>query len=156
MRKKQTWKDNINNAIRYVLFPDAELLDLMMIPDGDRENIVKFIDKYFIRNAAPDEIVSTEDVRICYSEEEGRLIGANMIEKYICFDVYVQNDHLHDCGDDFLVFRTDKICQKLKELLTDEKSVQGISYRYKDDFYMYTKLVGYSRHRLVLSYKASF
>ena len=45
MRKIKTWKDNLNDVIRDVFFVDTELLDLMMIPEDDREDIIKFIGK---------------------------------------------------------------------------------------------------------------
>lgn len=127
-----------------------------MIPEDDRNDIIKFIDKYFIRNPAPDEILTTEDVRICYGELAGRSIGKYVLKKMIFFDVYVKNNHLHDVGDDLLVSRTDTICQKLKELLTDQKYVCMIDFSYEDDYGLFTKMVGYTRHRLVLSYKISF
>ena len=127
-----------------------------MIPEDDRNDIIKFIDKYFIRNPAPDEILTTEDVRICYGELAGRSIGKYVLKKMIFFDIYVKNNHLHDVGDDLLVSRTDTICQKLKELLTDQKYVCMIAFSYEDDYGLFTKMVGYTRHRLVLSYKISF
>lgn len=128
----------------------------MMIPIEDRDDIIKFIDKYFIRDPASDEILTTEDVRICYSEQAGRSLGKNVLKKYIYFDVYVKNEHLHDVGDDLLKFRTDMICQKLKELLTDEKYVCMIDFSYEDDQSLFTKLIGYTRHRIAFSYKISF
>lgn len=128
----------------------------MMIPEDDREDIIKFIDKYFIRDPAPDEILTTEDVRICYGDLTGTSIGKYVLKKVIFFDIYVKNDHLHDVGDDLLVFRTDTICQKLKELLTDKKYVCKIDFSYEDDYGLFTKMVGYTRHRLLLSYKISF
>ena len=128
----------------------------MLIPEQDREDIIKFIDKYFIRNPAPDEILTTEDVRICYGELAGRSIGKYMLRKLIFFDIYVKNEHLHDVGNDLLVSRADMICQKIKELLTDQKQVCQIDFSYEDDYGLFTKMVGYTRHRLVLSYKISF
>lgn len=121
MRKIKTWKDNLNDVVRDVIFSNSELLDYMLIPEQDREDIIKFIDKYFIRNPAPDEILTTEDVRICYGELAGRSIGKYMLRKLIFFDIYVKNEHLHNVGDDLLVSRADTICQKIKELLTDQK-----------------------------------
>ena len=128
----------------------------MLIPEQDREDIIKFIDKYFIRNPAPDEILTTEDVRICYGELAGRSIGKYMLRKLIFFDIYVKNEHLHNVGDDLLVSRADTICQKIKELLTYQKYVCQIDFSYEDDYGLFTKMVGYTRHRLVLSYKISF
>lgn len=156
MRKIKTWKDNLNDVVRDVIFSNGELLDLMMIPEADRNDIIKFIDKYFIRDPAPDEILTTEDVRICYGEIAGRQIGKYVLKKMIFFDIYVKNNHLHDVSDDLLVYRTDTICQKLKELLTDSKYVCMIDFNYEDDYGLFTKMVGYTRHRLVLSYKISF
>lgn len=127
-----------------------------MIPKKDRENIIKFIDKYFIRNPAPDELVTNEDVRICQGELAGRPIGKQMLKKMLFFDIYVKNDHLHDTENDMLVFRTDRICEKMKEMLTDNKQVCNIEFRYEDDYDLFTKMVGYTRHRIVFSYKISF
>ena len=45
MRKIKTWKDNLNDVIRDVIFTDSELIDLMMIPMEDKEDIIRFIDK---------------------------------------------------------------------------------------------------------------
>lgn len=93
----------------------------MMIPEKDRENIITYISKYLIRSNAPDEILTDEDVRICYSEDSGRSLGKNCLKKILSFDVYVKTKHLHDAGRDLLAFRTDRICQRLKELLIGEK-----------------------------------
>lgn len=156
MRKIKTWKDNLNDVVRDVLFVDEELLDFMMIPQEDRKNILKFIDKYFIRNPAPDELITTEKVRVCYGDLESTSIGKNVIKKIMFFDVYVSTKHLHDAGNDMLTFRTDMICEKLKEDLTDQKYVCRIDFSYVDDYPLHTKLVGYTRHRIVFSYKTSF
>ena len=156
MKKIKTWKDNINDVIRYVLFPDEELKELMLIPDKDKSNIMKFITNYFIRSVAPDEILTDEDVRICYSEDSGRSLGSNCLKKFFNCDVYVKTKNLHDCGNDLLAFRTDKICQKLKELLTTEKYVCMIDFTYEDDYDLFSKLAGYTRHRIVFSYKITF
>lgn len=156
MKKIKTWQDNLNDVIRDVFFPDSELLDLMLIPDNDRSNIIKFIDKYLIRSVAPDEILTDELVRVCYSEESGRLLGSNILKKYLNFDIYVKSDELHTHGNDLLVFRTMLIAQRLQELLTEQKYVCRIDFVYEDEYDLYTKLVGYTRYRIVFSYKTSF
>ena len=46
--KTKTWKDNWNNIIRHVLFPDEELRKLMLLPED--LSIIDFIDKYFIQD----------------------------------------------------------------------------------------------------------
>jgi len=48
--KTRTWYDNWNNIIRKVLFKDTMLLDLMMIPSSERNNVVTFINRYFVRD----------------------------------------------------------------------------------------------------------
>ena len=157
MKKIKTWKDNLNDVIRDVFFADQELLDYMMVPEEDRYNIIKFIDKYFIRNPAPDELITNENVRICYSEDSGKPFGSNVLNKYIWFDIYVKNDHLHDADDyDMLVFRTDRIAQCIKEDLTNTKYVCRLNFKYEDDYDLYTKIIGYKRHRIIFSYKTSF
>lgn len=127
-----------------------------MIPEIDRGNIVKFINNYFIRSVAPDEILTHEDVRICYSEYTGRSIGSNCLKKILNCDVQVKTNHLHDFGNDLLAYRTDMICQKLKEILTTEKQVCLIDFSYEDDYDLFSKLAGYTRHRIVFSYKITY
>lgn len=75
LRKIKTWKDNLNDVVRDVIFADQELMDYMLIPEDDRGNIIKFIDKYFIRDPAPDELVTSEQVRICYGDLAGTSMG---------------------------------------------------------------------------------
>lgn len=156
LRKTKTWQDNLNDVIRDVFFVDEELLDLMLIPSEEREDIIGFIKQYLIRSIAPDEILTDERVRVCYSEEAGRLIGSNILKKYLYFDIYVKTEDLHNCGDDLLAFRTMLIAQRLQELLTDQKYVCRIDFNYEDEYDLYTKLVGYTRYRIVFSYKISF
>lgn len=87
MKKIKTWKDNLNDVIRFHLYPDQELRSLMMIPEDDENNIVKYISNYLIRSNAPDEILTNENVRICYSEDAGRSLGSNCLKKILNFDV---------------------------------------------------------------------
>ena len=156
MRKTKTWQDNLNDVIRDVFFVDSELLDLMLIPEDERDDIIMFIKKYLIRNVAPDEIITDERVRVCYSEEAGRTLGSNILKKYLNFDIFVKTEDLHNCGNDLLVFRTIAIAQRLQELLTNQKYVCRIDFTYEDEYDLYTRLVGYTRYRIVFSYKISF
>lgn len=156
MRKTSTWHDNLNNVIRDVFFQDEELLDLMVIDIKDRKNILKFIDKYFVKAVVSDEIVTDEKVRICYHEEEGRSIGSNMTKKYLHFDIFVKDEYQHNYGDDMLQSRTELIAEKIKELLTDSKYVCRINFTFMDSYDLYTKTMGYKRYRISFSYKVSF
>lgn len=156
MRRIKTWNDNLNDVIRDVIFPDEELLDLMLIPNDVRDDIVTFIQKYFVKDVTTDELVTTEDVRICYSQAVGRNIGKYMVKKYLNFDIYVKDTELHTASDDMLQSRDELIAEKLKELLTDKRYVCLINFTYEDMYDLYTKTVGYHRYRIVFSYKTSF
>lgn len=46
--KTRTWHDNWNDVIRMVIFPDARLKELMLVPTKERHNIRAFLDKYFV------------------------------------------------------------------------------------------------------------
>ena len=73
MRKTRTWNDNLNNVIRDVFFPDEELLDLMLIPENVRDNIVLFHQKYFVEDVTSDELVTTEDVTVAITYAAGNI-----------------------------------------------------------------------------------
>lgn len=156
MRKIKTWKDNLNDVVRDVFFTDTELLDYMLIPQSDRENIIKFQENYFVKDPDPDELITKEQVRVCYGDKEGTSIGKNALKKYLVFDVYVKKEHVHDVSNDMLASRLDYICEKIKEDLTDKKYVCRIDFSYVDDFPLYTKMIGYMRHRIMFSYKITF
>lgn len=158
MRVEKSWNDRWNDVIRDVIFPNVELLDLMCIPNDEntRSDIINFIDKYFVKDVASDELVTTEMVRVCYSQAQGRAIGKNVVQKMLNFDIYVQDNVLHTVGDDLLVSRDEAIAQKLQELLTDNRYVCNLRFSFVDSYSLYTKLVGYHRYRIVFSYKTSF
>ena len=48
----------------------------MCIPENKQENIREFIDRYFIEDAMPDELVLNEDVRVICYETEGTQLGS--------------------------------------------------------------------------------
>lgn len=91
VEKKRTWKDNWNNVIRYILFQDEKLRTLMCLPED--VTITRFIDKYFIENENPDEIITDEKVRISYYDSRGGDSGNKDVRiKYKEFDIYVKDD----------------------------------------------------------------
>lgn len=157
MKKTKTWDDNLNDVVRDVFFVDSDLLDAMMIPKNTRNNVVDFVENRFIRDPAPDELITTEDVRVCYYRSQGRSLGYHVNKRFIWMDVYVKTDHLHDYDNDLLKYRTDVICQRIKELLLSKKYVCNLRFEYEDGPYeLYTKLVGYRRTRIVFSYKTTY
>lgn len=156
MRVKRTWNDNWNDVIRNVIFQDDELKDLMLIPENEKDDIIAFIERYFIEDAMADELLTNEKVRICYYGEEGTDFGSNHIrKKYISFDIYVHRDQIYASNTDALKTRTKMIAQRLKELLTDRRHVENMSFTYEDDYNLGTKTVGYVRHHITFSYLIS-
>lgn len=101
VEKIHTWSDNWNDVIRYVLFKDKKLLELMCVPP--ETTITKFIDQYFIEDESPDEVIIKEQVRIAYYDSKGRDTGnKNVRNKYKEFDIYVKDDVLHNATPDRL------------------------------------------------------
>ena len=156
MRKTKTWNDNLNDVIRDVIFPDTELLELMLIPESYKEDIIRFVDKYFVKDVTSDELLTDEDVRICYFQEAGRSLGSHVNKKYLCFDIYVKDSVLHTATTDLLQSRDELIAEKLKELLTDKRYVCNLRFTFEDSYDLYTRTVGYHRYRITFSYKISF
>ena len=105
VEKNHTWQDNWNDVIRYVIFKDKKLKELMLIPE--KTTITQFIDKYFIQDENVGEILTDEAVRISYYDSaSGKDTGnQNVFLKYKEFDIYVKEDVLHNATDDRLQYR---------------------------------------------------
>lgn len=115
VEKKRTWNDNWNNVIRYVLFKDEKLRELMLLPDNIRVN--EFILKYFIKDAAADELLVNEQVRITYYDTQGwHTNNKNVLIKYKEFDIYVKENVLYNATDDTLKSRANLIAERLRYL----------------------------------------
>lgn len=125
----------------------------MLIPEGT--NIVTWTNKYFVDAAICTELVTDEDVRILWFEEASAATGNPSVnKKKLCFDIYVKREHLNDATNDALRSRARMIAQKLQELLTYEENVGRITFRYVDDYSLGTRMVGYVRHELIVSFMA--
>lgn len=103
----QSWDDNWNNVIRNVLFEDEMLKDMMMIPSNERNNMLSFRDRYFIRDAMVDNLVTDEKVRIVYADSEGAPTNIPQLRRrYIEIDVYVKHEYEYSYSADRLQART--------------------------------------------------
>ena len=154
VEKIKTWDDNWNDIIRTVIFKDTKLKEYMLVPEGTP--IVPFITKYFINDAAPDAILTTEKVRVNYYDTEGYETGnKNVVRKYKAFDIYVKEEYLYDATNDRLKARTQLISERIKYLLLNKFHICGLHFEYKDEFDLWTKTVGYRRYHLVFSYRIS-
>lgn len=153
MRITTSWAMRWDDVIRDVIFPDEELASLMMIPENT--DIITWVNKYFVDADMCTELVTDEDVRVLWYEEDS-VSAANALvnRRRMAFDIYVRRDHLNDATNDLLQRRTKLISQKLQEILTDKGIVGHIGFQYVDDYSLGTKMVGYVRHHLVVQYLA--
>lgn len=152
VEKTHTWRDNWNDIIRYVLFKDEKLRELMCLPADI--TVTQFRDKYFVSDVVANEIVTDEKVRIVYYDDEGRSTR-NKNVKFVLknFDIFVKEDVLHNATRDRLQNRYDLIVERLRYLLTGKWLVQNMHFNFEDDYDLWTKTAGYKRHRAVFSYK---
>ena len=128
----------------------------MLVPEEEREDIIAFIERYFVEGAMADELLTNEKVRVYYYGEEGTDFGSNHLrKKYLSFDIYVHQDYLYADNMDALRTRTKMIAQKIKEILTDKRHIQNMSFTYVDDYNLGTKIVGFTRHHITFSYIVS-
>lgn len=152
--KTRTWYDNWNNVIRNVLFKDEMLLDMMMIPPEDRNNVLTFITRYFVRQGMSDVLITNEQVRIMYADVEGAAMNIpQMSKRYLEFDIYVRDKHLHNYDSDRLRSRHQLIAERIKYLLTRTKFVENMCFTVIDEFDLGTKTIGYDRYHLIVEYK---
>lgn len=154
VEKIQTWKDNWNDIIRYLIFQDEQLRQLMCLPKDI--NIMKFVDKYFIQLQAGSEVLSDEAVRILYYDTKGGSTrNKNVFNKNKQFDIYVKQDQLHTATKDRLQNRYDLIVERLKYLLLNHGQQYGLRFRFNDSYNLWTKTQGYRRYHVVFSYKTT-
>lgn len=126
----------------------------MMLPKDI--DIIRFIEKFFIKSAAPDEIVTNELVRIAYYDGEGSSTNnPNVKLKFKQFDIYVKDDVLHNASRDRLKDRGVLIAERLKYLLLRQDTVCGLRVQYEDEHDMWTKVAGYKRYHVTFNYKTT-
>lgn len=154
VEKTRTWQDNWNNVVRNVLFPDARLKELMLVPEGT--NILKFQEKYFIRDGSTDELLTNEKVRIVHHDAQGTYtFNPHVRMKYREFDIYVSEDVEHTADPDRLRSRQIMIAERIKYLLLRQKVCENIQFRYEDEYDLWTKTVGYKLYKLTFFYKVT-
>lgn len=154
VEQHRTWQDNWNDVVRNVLFPDERLKELMLVPDGT--DIVKFTDKYFIRDGSTDELLTNEKVRVVHHDAQGSsTFNPNIKGKYREFDIFVSEDVEHTASNDWLQSRQVLVAERIKYLLLKSRHTQHIRFRYEDEYDMWTKTVGYKLYRITFYYKTT-
>ena len=151
VEKTRTWDDNFNDIIRTVFFTDDKLKEQMCVPEGT--TIMQFIEKYFIMDASPDEILTNEPVRVvCYDTEGLGQRNMHVRGNYKNFDIFVQQKVLHTAGQDRLQRRTSLIAERIKYQLLRNTNICHLRFYYEDEYDLWTKVVGYKRYHLTFFY----
>lgn len=126
------WNKEWNDIIRYVLFADEGLKQLMELPEGT--TIINFIDNYFVRGGSANRVLSDQKVRIVYGHIRPTELDNTpyVNENTLSFDIYVKNEELHNIPFtyDRLEMRTQAIADRLKYLLTRNRYTTEL-YRFR-------------------------
>ena len=123
----------------------------MLVPEGT--DILTFINKYFIRDVATDELLTNEKVRVVHSDTQGlRTRNPYVQGKYKHFDIFVSEDVEHTASRDKLQSRQVLIAQRIKELLLQKKTQYGLRFSFEDEYDLWTKTVGYKLYHIVFFY----
>lgn len=147
------WITEWNTILRKVIFKDAKLKELMIIPDGT--DIITFFDKYFIRAGYANTLVEHEDVRIIYGVTgNDNTAVPDVKENTLNFDIYVKTEHLHNADRDRLMYRTVLIADRLKELLKLNDFVNNTGYKFRlaGEGELGTRTVGYGRYGISFNF----
>lgn len=151
----KSWSHHWKDIIRTVFFTDAELKELMLIPDKEKNNIVSFVSKYFIESPVPDALVESQDVRVNHYESEGYLADHPMVTvKNLHFDIYVATPKQLGVDTDALVERDRLIFERIRTLLSNGgRPLLGVRFQCIDDFRLYSKQEGFNRYRGIFTFK---
>jgi len=155
------WIDAWNSIIRNVIFPDAELKKLMMIPENT--NIIQFNDRYFIKAGYANKLLTDEHVRISYADIPGSDTAVPSVRRnMMTFDIYCKIEDLHNIsnepGSDRLRYRTYLIGARLKQLLMQERHLNNTAYHFEiaGDWDLGTRTVGYARYTIAFYYMKAY
>ena len=150
---QSAWTREFNDIIRYVIFKDEELRNLMLLPSDIK--IMDFITKYFIRAGTTSEPLVNEAVRIVYGViGTGLANDVRVLRQELSFDIYVKQKNLHDADRDRLIFRTELIASRLNELLSNQYDSRLAGYRFRciGESDMSTSTIGYSRYNISFAF----
>lgn len=150
-----SWLNDWNNIIRYVLFSDKTLKELMLIPEGT--SILTFTDKYFIRAGYTSELLSNEAVRIVYGDVYAYETDVPRVTRNeLSFDIYVKDQEEHNASSDLLLHRSQLIANRLIYLLTHNRYLYGYRFWPIGDTNMGTRVIGYNRYNVSFNYMRAY
>lgn len=148
-----SWVNAWNTIIRKVIWADHDLKTLMKMPP--KTGIIQFVDRYFIRAAYTNKLLTDEVCRIVYSDIQGYDTDVPNVKKnLLLFDIYIKETEMRNIGDDRLVTRMDLIMERLQKLLTSERYLQETGYRFwiAGDWDGGTRVTGYQRKTMAFHY----
>lgn len=157
--KKRTWKDNWNDIVRYHIFQDSVLRELMCLPEDI--TIPQFCEKYFIRDGSGTELLTDEKVRIVYYDSQGTPTPNRFVaNRFKEFDIYVKDEFVHPTLEhqfsyDWMKCRYDAIAERLKVILLKNGGFRGQRFYFEDEYDLWTKTIGYKRYHIVFSYQTT-
>ena len=148
----RTWYDNVTNVFAHVLFKDAELLRLMLVPEAERKNPVALRNRYIVMDDMADKVLADEAVRVLYDEDACVKINENVQIKYVDFSVYVRADQLYNVDPNRLIRRDVRVAERIKHLLHGRRHFDT-TFHYEDSYPSPTRAEGYSCFSILFSYK---
>lgn len=130
-----------------MLFKDEKFKELMDIPKADRNNLVKFRDKYLVQSFGTSSIVGSDiPARVHMYWDTMLDIGSDVVfMRYLQFDVYVQVSQQYNAlPSNGLRRRQDLITERLRYLL-HRKRIEGFLFMARDDYDMNSNTLEYNR-----------
>ena len=115
-------QDDLFKTFMFTMFNDAELKQLMAIPQKDFNSLPAFINKYCVSGLLSSTLVDSDiPVRIVVgwlstSETKNPYVAIRRLN----FDIYVQKNYEHNVTHNMLERRQDKIQKRLKRLFHDK------------------------------------
>lgn len=128
---------------------DDELKTLMLIPDSDKNNMVKLRDMYFTQAYNSDTITDlTQSCKIVFRNTQKRETNNKCVKiDGLIIDIFVKN------ADEYIILqrRTHKIADRLIKLLHN-KHIDSWEYRFVDSGELMSE-TGYKRYFIRFEYK---
>lgn len=154
LMQQDAWISDWNDIVRNIIFKDATLKELMMLPKTT--TIIDFYEKYFIRTGTVSTVLKDETVRINYTMSSIVTLGERVGRNLLSFDIYVKDKYQHNYSHDALTCRTELIALRLRQLLLGNR-YNGV-YRFYDpnEGDMNTSTIGYARYNLTFSFTKIF
>lgn len=149
----KSWNEAFTDVIVDYIWADDELRRLMCIPQN--ATIIDFIERWFVKAGTVTSPLTDEAVRIVYGNYKTYSQGDSHVNKQeLSFDIYVRADISHNSESNRLVYRAEKIAERLRHLLTHGERYLSDAYRFwwVGESDMACAVYGYTRHNICFDY----